>query len=1127
MRDFRDVPARLLSLLAIATLAACTGSDPIDAPFTPPGTGPRVVWDIGHRPLPEIPLPNDVATYPDPNSPTGLRVNASMIAPTGLESQFRAQFDELDGWGTYQAITIPFDDDLDLANIIRRHQRDDFDFRDDAVYLVDLETGLPVPLDLGEGNFQYVRRARDPLFANDPRAGDSNLVLETRDEDTNHDGILQPSEDTNFDGVMGRASVLPGGNPYDDFTGFWDASARVLIVRPLLPLRENHRYAVVVTERLVGRDGAPVRSPFPTITHPAQTTLLAPLRDALPRHPELYGALSFDIARGDAEAPARVAFAWAYTTQTTASELFAVRDGLYGRGPFAQLASIAPDLTPARANVGVGCSEAQTRRPYLVDRQGLEGLMEAIWSFSDPGEARRNALRESYRNVDYMVTGTFKSPFLMASDPRDTSPHAHWQLNARTGEVRHVGTATIPFLLVVPRRQPGQTGPFPVAFYTHGYGAGITEALNSAGILASHGVATIAIDGPTHGLPVDPSLASLARTFLTGRCVRGLADLLLQNNRARDLNGDGIPDPAGDFWTAYVVHSRDNVRQYALEIMQLLRALRGFDGRATVNADLNGDGNARNDLAGDFDGDGRVDVGGPDGRFYIMGESLGGIMSELLGGAEPDLRAATPFAGGGGLADVAIRSSQGGIKEAVYLRLMGPLVVGVHARDYGPRTGDRCTSDSQCRAGVPCMDGRCRPTRTACAAGQVSLRFQVTDVTDVGEQEFACANLADEPETGERAAAALRPGDDVVVQNLTNGGVRCARVNEGGGFRVGIPSDTGDRLSVQIYRGAVVQDFGTCRLAVGARLRAEVSQFRVIEGDCAEGCGHVPPGGLPESEDFHPSYRRVRQRGEALVSPAEGLGLRRQSPEFRRFLTLAQSLLDKGDPINFAEYYFLRRPPAGFTQPARHALINVNTTGDQNVPLNTGNAFSRAAGLLPFLRDEAPAHLRDYATPAALFDRYGRTPNRVLIDYHVLEGIHWLERHPVPLHPDALVDVDDLDEGEALFGERVLHTPLRLVRYARPVTNAGDVAGVWEPTLTEGGYVPAADRPVAATLNYYVRYQGHHSVDEGPRPDLPWDYTTYMYNLVGRFFASDGTDVYYRSHPATHRCLETNRCDAR
>src|SRR5690606_848483 len=57
-----------------------------------------VKFDFDHRPLPDIPLPNDIATRPDATSLTGLRVNASMLASTRMEETVRTLIDTLDGW---------------------------------------------------------------------------------------------------------------------------------------------------------------------------------------------------------------------------------------------------------------------------------------------------------------------------------------------------------------------------------------------------------------------------------------------------------------------------------------------------------------------------------------------------------------------------------------------------------------------------------------------------------------------------------------------------------------------------------------------------------------------------------------------------------------------------------------------------------------------------------------------------------------------------------------------------------------------------------------------------------------------------------------------------------------------
>ena len=72
------------------------------------GLGPVVVFDLFHRPLPQVPIPIDIAARPDPDSPTGMRINVSEVADTRLESWIRHKADTLDGWGTFTPITVTF-----------------------------------------------------------------------------------------------------------------------------------------------------------------------------------------------------------------------------------------------------------------------------------------------------------------------------------------------------------------------------------------------------------------------------------------------------------------------------------------------------------------------------------------------------------------------------------------------------------------------------------------------------------------------------------------------------------------------------------------------------------------------------------------------------------------------------------------------------------------------------------------------------------------------------------------------------------------------------------------------------------------------------------------------------------
>jgi hypothetical protein len=92
------------------------------------------------------------------------------------------------------------------------------------------------------------------------------------------------------------------------------------------------------------------------------------------------------------------------------------------------------------------------------------------------------------------------------------------------------------------------------------------------------------------------------------------------------------------------------------------------------------------------------------------------------------------------------------------------------------------------------------------------------------------------------------------------------------------------------------------------------------------------------------------------------------------------------------------------------------TAGDMNVPISTGAALGRAAGLIPFEAGKEDA-------------RYGRTPHRVLADHWILEGLERLrrfDREPWNEPRAVIMDPDDLSRGSDGFGVPRLDPPLRL-----------------------------------------------------------------------------------------------------
>ena len=485
----------LASFASILVLAQACSVDtaPQGARATPPGTGPIVRWNLSHRPLPEAPIPNDIATFADPTSRTGFRINASLVAPSWMEETARQGFSEMEGWGTSSPITVAFDRGLtgdptkaaiDLEDVRSRMQGDGHDFGNDPIYVINLTTGVPMVLDVGEG--YYPMALRDPwrYWPNDTKASESNLLFETVEEGA---GLTQadyrPQLDTDFDGVLDHPNTLgplkPGGIPgVDDLLTWYERETDTIILRPVIPLEEKTEYAVLLTDRLKGYDGQPVRSPFPYVHHPLQKkgTLAAQAIVNDKSKAAYFG----DISGTGLD---HVSFAWTFTTQPTHEDMRLLRDGLYGQGPFARWKDeYPPDVFVYKA-AGRASNEAdnppgwetdpvcakRNKTPYVV-KVSDDDVTAAFHSFFtdlfnfDPGDTA--GLLDQLSHVDHVVIGNFKSPFLLG-DPASRDEETRFHLNFKTGE-GDVRPDTVTFWLSVPKTTATMKPPFPVALYGHG-----------------------------------------------------------------------------------------------------------------------------------------------------------------------------------------------------------------------------------------------------------------------------------------------------------------------------------------------------------------------------------------------------------------------------------------------------------------------------------------------------------------------------------------------------------------------------------------------------------------------------------------------------------------------------------
>jgi hypothetical protein len=1106
------------AVLAALLCAGCAEDAPRGiAPATADPESPVVVFNLEGEPLPDIPLPNDLATRLDPTEPgTGRRLNVTVEAPTRVEREVRRRALLNNGFGVYMPITVSFTRPLSVDNLVKRHTNN-VDFSDDAVLVVDVTPsspgfGKPVQLDFGAGNFPLILPEFDRYFENDPRAGTSNLLFETASEDVNGNGLLDPGEDTDHDGTLDVPNVHPaGGDPVDDLLVFYEKETNTLIMRPVVPLRQETTYAVVLTKRLIGENGKPAASPFPHVNHIQQNDALAPLEGVL----ESGG---FGVTLDD------VAFTWTFTTQSVTRDLEALREGLYGRGPFHWLAERFPtDGIKFQRIRGQGGQPA-----FAINFQTLADALSPLVSVATTDPTGADQLVADLKNIDFAVAGRFRSPFFL--EDRDGIATANYpsdedeafDIDRATGRA-DPGDRWVPFICTIPKRAKNCAGgtkplcklrrtctdgqceeeevcrcqPYPVVLYIHGYGALKYEALGFAGRQAAHGLAVCALDAHGHGVDLtrltinlggdggELLVSDLLVPFLDVLDIPGLMDVL-KDQRARDLNNDGVPDPAADFWTYDVFHTRDVVRQTVIDHLQFIRMLRSFNGESVLALDTDGDGQPN--LAGDFDGNGIPDLGGADVRYFAWGQSLGGIVSSVLAAVEPSIDGVAPVAGGAGLFDLSIRSTNPGVPEAVFLPVFGPLVVG-----------------------TPVGDG-----------DLVRVSFIVQDVEDNFpiRRELSFVEVR------------LDPGDRVLLRNTVNGETDEAVVDADRRFRLAVPADA---LSPSEKHDVAGMDETCSNCPVTVTDTPSIGD--TLELELYEG----PTESLVERiQDFRLEvvFQGVRYvTGSPLVAPVTGFGLKRGTPELRRFLSFASMFIEPGDPVGYAPHLVLDPLPAAKAEASSGVYAQawplfVPTAGDMNVPVNTGLALARAAGAIELLdpsteRCVQSAHC-DKAGPDGRrngFCRYGigtcLTENQVLLGGYVAEGLARLFRYNVPPWNDArqvLLDVDDLDEGKLLWpecsegpdGEVCTDTP-----HAPALSDLG-----WKPLR-----VTRDDGRFGMRL-FFAYLSDRHGFDP-PSPSWPVDMNTYFANLISTYFyriASGKESTPEYPWLVDDPCMATNDC---
>ena len=1039
----------IAALLLASTLPLSGCLDEVEGIAPGNGADTTVVFDFFYRPLPKIPLPNDLATRYDSASGK-MRINASQVAPTVFEKTTRQLVDTLSGWGTYSPISVPFSGPLDIKSIVDRHHGDDYDFKDDVMYVIDVTEGSPTygqpaVLDIGNGNFPVVLEKIDHYWPSDIRRDTNSILFEEHDEDLNGNGKLDPGEDTDLDGHLDKPNWFPFAHgrfdpaKHKDFRKmdlaqradalmtFYERETNTLIARPLIPLRAKTTYAVIVTERLLDADGEKVGSPFDFIHHLGQKDALAKLPDILAAGKDTFGGLAIKD----------VAFAWTFTTADVYADLTAVRDGLYGHGAQKHLADEFPadlsdinklwDKKPKYGFENLHIVSGESFKP-IVD-QARDGLLGK----QGPVQKERDQIGLQY--VGHHIFGTYKSPRMFRRTDAEGNYLNYNQMSwpADMDSKKAMADAEeVTFWMTVPRKEATKDGkPLGVVILGHGYTSNKAELMGFHSHFSRMGLAVVAIDNVSHGLDLKADDKILLDLLLASRGMKKLGDALTRN-RSWDQNVDEVGDSGADFWTAYTFHTRDVVRQTAVDYVQLIRILRSWDGTKRWSFDVNGS-KAGGDLAGDFDGDGKVDLGGPNMPVTMTGGSLGGIMAAVMGGLEPHLEAVLPVAGGGGLIDVGVRSIQGGVKEAVTLRLMGPLYVG---------QPDAKSGDIRVRTVVPNLN------------------------------KTAMVHVATIPKA---VADKLAVGDSLLARNLSNGEYDCARLIPEQGCVNACKKDDACKKRCVTFRVAIASDISRDKPQKHelAFYKGDAFQMGVIDPKMHRACKLKADAGDPVhvvnkfgvDVKFHFQSAALDFKKDTHLSPiAEGLGLHRARPAMRRFLGFAQMVLDPADPAVWAVNFKGGQLTYGNGDEVKTHAIVLNTVGDMNVPVNTGAAIGRAAGLI------------DFKTPVKEWG--GRTVNQVLLDTFVIESVDKIPRYVQPNGAGILFDPEDLSQSATptSAGGSPLPAVGQIVRWDKPAArgNDGFHAPRLQPPLHKHAVGKDTQGGISGTFFPYIEPGGKH-----------------------------------------------------
>ncbi len=403
--------------------------------------------------------------------------------------------------------------------------------------------------------------------------------------------------------VCGGAGKVIGINQ-----AVWEPAANTLHVESDELLDQHSRYLLVVTRGVRDADGKALG-----VTDFRHDLNLGQTSDPAAK---AYRKAVLEALGAAGVEPGQVAGASVCTTQSATPLLEKIRDQIKASTPAPATFTLAPD--GSRTVFGVPTltsilfSQQRTTGPALttVSVPSIPGLPAPV--------ALAFVLGLAPGSVGTIAFGQYQSPDYLAPVTRLLAPYG-----TATGVPVVHATNTVQFNLFLPS-SPKPAGGYPVAIFGHGFGDNKNNSpLFVAATLASHGIATVAINVVGHG-------RGAAGTLTVNRASGGPVTFGA-GSRGYDQDGNGAIDSTeGVNALAPLVGNRDGLRQTVVDLMQLVRVMQ-------VGVDVDGDGTTDLDAS----------------RIYYFGQSFGGIYGTKLLAVEPDSQAGVPNVPGGAIIEIA------------------------------------------------------------------------------------------------------------------------------------------------------------------------------------------------------------------------------------------------------------------------------------------------------------------------------------------------------------------------------------------------------------------------------------------------------------------------------------------